>query len=291
MTKSTKNIIIPLKKDLGDQMFQWAFARSLAIKTNCNIFFDDSKETPKLKPFRASREMVIADKPLWNKILRKIIIFRNIRNELTQLKYKGYKHYTEEMFCKFQPELLETPAPAHISGFFQSEKYFKDIRKTIIRDFRLIEKLNDENKKILEKINSTESISVHFRRGDYLKSRVANVFGSCSEEYYQKAIDEIASKIDKTPTIFIFSDDITWVKENIKFKYETVYVDINSGKQGYFDLELMKNCKHNIIANSSFSWWGAWLNENKNKIVVAPKIWLKTLDYDYDIIPTDWIRL
>ncbi|MGN1124601.1 MAG: DUF1796 family putative cysteine peptidase [Candidatus Gastranaerophilaceae bacterium] len=284
-------IIVKLDGRMANQMFQWAFARSIAIKTGCNIFFDDSKETPKLNHFRASREMVTVDKPLLNKILRKIIPFRNFRNEVTQLKFKNYKHYVEEMFCKFQPEMLEISAPAHISGFFQSEKYFKNIRRTLIRDFKLIEKLNNENQKILDKIKSTESISVHFRRGDYLKSRVANVFGACSESYYQAGIDEIASRIDKKPTIFVFSDDINWVKENVKFKYDTVYVDANSGKQGYFDLELMKNCKHNIIANSSFSWWGAWLNENPNKVVVAPKIWMKTLDNDYDIIPTDWIRL
>lgn len=286
-----KPILVKLDGRMANQMFQWAFARSLAVKTGCNIFFDDSKETPKLGHFRASREMVMVDKPLWNRILRKIIPFRNLRNEVTQLKFKNYPHITEEIFCKFQPELLQTEAPAHISGFFQTEKYFKDIRKTLIRDFKLIEKLNEDNKKILDQIQSTEAISVHFRRGDYLKARVANVFGACCEEYYQKGIDEIASKIDKTPTIFVFSDDINWVKENIKFKYDTVYVNINSGKQGYFDLELMKKCKHNIIANSSFSWWGAWLNENPDKIVIAPKIWLKTLDNDYDIIPTDWIRL
>ena len=178
-----------------------------------------------------------------------------------------------------------------MKGYFQTEKYFTNIREQLLKDFELNLPLNNANKEVLEKIKSTEAVAVHFRRGDYTKKRVADKYGSCSVEYYKNAVKLIAEKTGKNLTVFVFSDDINWVKQNAKFDCETVYVDINSGKQGYFDLELMKNCKHNVIANSSFSWWGAWLNQNPEKVVVAPKTWMKVLDNDYDIIPESWLRI
>jgi len=175
-----------------------------------------------------------------------------------------------------------------IQGFFQTEKYFSNIRNQILTDFTITKPLNKNNQQILEKIISTNSVSVHFRRGDYTKERVAKIFGTCSENYYKKAIKIIQNKSEKNITLFIFSDDIKWVKNNIKFDNKTFFVDVNSGKQGIYDLILMKNCKHNIIANSSFSWWGAWLNENLNKIVIAPTPWMENTENN-DLIPENWI--
>ena len=282
-------IIINFDGRMGNQMFQWAFARAYQAKNGIMPIFDDSLETLKLQPFNLLKTLKVVPKPFFNKFLRKTIPLRKLRNKLTEIKYT-LPTTQEANFCTFEEKLLSIQAPAYIRGFFQTEKYFSNIRQELLEDFRLIKPLNKKNKEILEQINNTNSISVHFRRGDYLKARVANIFGACSEEYYQKGIDEIASKLDKKPTIFVFSDDINWVKENITFKYDTVYVDANSGKQGFFDLELMKNCKHNIIANSSFSWWGAWLNENPDKIVIAPTPWLDNKDNN-DLIPEDWIKI
>ena len=113
--------------------------------------------------------------------------------------------------------------------------------------------MNSKNKKMLEQIKSGTSVSMHFRRGDYLKARNKKIYGSCSMEYYQNAMKLMKEKIGEDFTLFIFSDDPKWVKANTNFGCKTVVVDINSGKHGWFDLELMKNCNHNIIANSSFS--------------------------------------
>lgn len=141
---------------------------------------------------------------------------------------------------------------------------------------------------MLEKIQNTNSVSLHIRRGDYLQ---CERFIECSLKHYYDAIDYIEQQTaKKNLTIFCFSDDIQWVKENLKINYETYFVDINKDINSYFDIELMRNCKHNIIANSSFSWWGAWLNENPNKIVIAPTQWYKNEPL-YDIIPTEWIKL
>ncbi len=283
-------VIIKLDGRMGNQMFQWALARAYEAKNGILPLIDDSKETLKLGCFQLINTLKTVKKPLWNKFLRKTVPFRNLRNKWTELKF-DLPVIKEEAFSKYTPSILEAKAPAYIQGFFQTEKYFANIREQLLKDFTINKELNKKNKDILEKIKNTNSISVHFRRGDYTKVRVSQYFGACSEEYYQKAIEIITSKTNIKPTLFIFSDDINWVKNNIKFKYDTEYVDINSGKHGFFDLELMKNCKHNIIANSSFSWWGGWLNENSDKIVVAPTPWLQDENKNYDIINESWIKL
>lgn len=292
--KNSENIIVKLNGRLANQMFEWAFVKVLSKKSGKNVLIDDSEETLKLDCFKLISNLKTVKKPLSYKILRKIIPFRNLRNKITALKFNQLPVILEKNFCTFQKELLEINKPCYVKGFFQTEKYFKDIREDLIKDFSLNIALNEQNKKLLEQIKSTNSVSIHFRRGDYTKKRVADKYGSCSVEYYKNAVDYIMNSTKMPITLFIFSDDIEWVRNNVKYDCETVYVDINSGKQGYFDLELMKNCMHNIIANSSFSWWGAWLNENEDKIVVAPQWWMKDIDTteeNVDIIPENWIKL
>lgn len=282
-------LIIKLDGRMGNQMFQWAFARAYEAKNGILPLIDDSEETLKLSQFSLIKDLKTAKKPLLNRILRKTIPFRNLRNKLTRINYT-LPPAREEYFNKFSPDLLEAKEQAYFQGFFQTEKYFIDIRNQLLNDFMINEKLNTENREMLEKIITTNSVSVHFRRGDYTKARVSKIFGVCTEKYYKNAINIIAQKTLEPLTLFVFSDDINWVKQNIKFDYETNFVDINSGKQAIFDLLLMKNCKHNVIANSSFSWWGAWLNETPDKIVVAPTPWMENTDNN-DIIPENWIAI
>ena len=285
-TKLKQNIIIQLDGRMGNQMFQWAFARAYEAKNGYLPLIDDSKETLKLSSFNLIKDLKTVKKPLYNKILRKIIPLHNLRNKLTKINYV-LPVIKEEGFNKFSPELLAYKEKAYFKGFFQTEKYFSDIRNQLLNDFMINKPLSKQNREMLEQIISTNSVSVHFRRGDYTKERVAKIFGTCSEQYYKNGINIINEKADETVTLFLFSDDIEWVKQNIKFDYKTIYVNINSGKQGIFDLILMKNCKHNIIANSSFSWWGAWLNENPNKIVIAPTPWMNNVSNN-DLIPVNW---
>ena len=177
----------------------------------------------------------------------------------------------------------------YFEGYFQTEKYFKIFRKELLKDFSLKTELNDKNKKMLEQIKSTNAISLHVRHGDYLN--LQNHFKICSLDYYKNAINLIIQKVEN-PHFYIFSDDIDWVRKNFNLNHHITIVDINSSNEGYFDLELMKNCKHNITANSSFSWWGAWLNENPDKIVITPKTWFVNGDEErIDRIPEDWIEL
>ena len=142
-----------------------------------------------------------------------------------------------------------------------------------------------------KKIRQHKSVSIHVRRGDYVNHPLFG--GICDKAYYQRAITYIQEKTDCDYYI-IFSNDIKWCEENLSallMGKNVVFVNWNKGKDSYQDMYLMSRCNYNIIANSSFSWWGAWLNNNPEKIVVAPKIWMKVLDNDFDIIPTSWIRI
>ena len=288
--KNKQNVIVNFSGRMANQMFQWAFGRAYEKKQGIKPQFDNSQETIKIDCFKLMKDIELVKKPLVKKIFRKIIFIRSLRNKLSKVDFK-LSEREEKCFCQYEPELLEQLPPVYFKGYFQTEKYFTNIREQLLKDFELNLPLNNANKEVLEKIKSTEAVAVHFRRGDYTKKRVSDKYGSCSVEYYKNAVKLIAEKTGKNLTVFVFSDDINWVKQNAKFDCETVYVDINSGKQGYFDLELMKNCKHNVIANSSFSWWGAWLNQNPEKVIVAPKTWMKVLDNDYDIIPESWLRI
>lgn len=151
------------------------------------------------------------------------------------------------------------------------------------------EELSNTNKKISEMISSINSISIHIRRGDYASSeRLQVIYGLCPLNYYYTAINSI-SKAVKNPHFFVFSDDIGWAKQNLKITHPVKFI---IGNKALVDLCLMSQCKHHIIANSSFSWWGAWLSTNKNKIVYAPKQWFKkTKLIPHDLIPESWIRI
>ena len=175
-------------------------------------------------------------------------------------------------------------------GTWQSEKYFSNSKKDVKNAFQFNRKmLSKSNIEIGKQINSENSISIHIRRGDYLTSPHGVGFVNiCSLDYYLKAIDYINERIIE-PKYYIFTDDFDWATNNF-FIDNAEYVNINKDENSWQDMYLMSQCKHNIIANSSFSWWGAWLNNNSEKIVIAPKKWWEYFDKD-DVVPDDWIKL
>ena len=170
-------------------------------------------------------------------------------------------------------------------AYYQDKKYFLDnVSKIKFREVNL----DDKNKQIMDLILNSNSVSVHIRRGDYLKAENIKMYGNiATDDYYKKAIATISSKV-KDPYFFIFSNDIEWCKSNLYID-KVVYVQDNTGAKSYIDMFLMSKCKANILANSSFSYWGAMLNENINKIVVYPHIWNNV--YTPDIFPQNWIGL
>jgi hypothetical protein len=182
-----------------------------------------------------------------------------------------------------------------IEGYWQSDQYFIQQQEVIREKYTFKPQISDQNRQILTEIINSNSVSVHIRRGDYAGNSVINsIHGLVDKEYYERSISHVSSKIDN-PVYFFFSDDMEWVKSNFRSlaeRHMTFFVDHNVGDMAFEDMRLMSNCKHNVIANSSFSWWGAWLNKNPDKIVTAPARWFKDLLINTkDVTPHEWVRL
>lgn len=289
-----KMIIARISDGLGNQLFQYAFGRKLALLRNVPLKLDlswfnehDAREY-KLHHFNVV-ENFVSDKEV-----KKIKKYRKINSR----KYFLYNYfiaddsiYIKQKQFPFDLDMFKAGPYAYLDGYWQAAKYFKGIENIIREEFTLKNKLSILYKQTEKKIKKNDSVALHVRRSDYLTlKRISEIFGTCPPEYYQKAIQKISEKAEK-PTFFIFSDDVEWVKENLKIKYPVIFVSDNS-LEDYEELMLMSKCKHNIIANSTFSWWGAWLNNNPNKTVIAPKKWFKdTSKSAKDLIPKSWKKL
>lgn len=294
-------IIVRLVGGLGNQMFQYALGRRLALINKTTLKLD--KTELDLKPLSGTPRNYnlhvfnITENFATDEEIKKVKgVSTNNRaigllRKILSIKEKG-AIISEKKDYIFDPTVLKSGDNVYLQGYWNNEKYFRDIRKIILKDFTIKEPINKTNEATLNQIERNQSVSLHIRRGDYVKSKKTNQHhGTCSLEYYQKAIDLMAEKT-KNPHFFAFSDDIEWVKTNLKTNYPVKYVDNNDDGHNYEDLRLMSACKHNIIANSSFSWWGAWLNQNPNKIVIAPKKWLNATDVDTsDVTPKEWIKI
>ena len=276
--------IILLDSGLGNQMFCYAYYLSVKKNTPFSIFLLDSNSH------------IYGHYGL--EIFKELHCRGQWRWYLFRLLKKTIPHFLEYFEIIKQKNALtyETTDSSFITkntyhiGFHQSEKYFISIEKIIRRHFRFRKnKISEHSKRIVAELKSCNSIAVHIRRGDYLEQFAENM---CSLDYYKKAFDYIDQKVD-TPQYYFFSDDIKWCKETFGIQDNYHLIDFNQGSDSWQDMYLMTNCKHNIIANSSFSWWGAWLNNNKDKIVVAPNPWFRTWSKDssFDAIPDSWVKI
>ena len=274
-------IIIKIKGGLGNQMFQYAIAKAFSLETKRPFKLDISIfESYKLHNFGLHHFNIQSNfyKPesIWKIRFKKLF-------------YKVVFYNEDHHAFNFNPNLIQTKSDIlFLEGYYQSEKYFLKYEKEIRADFEIVSPLKQQTIETVAYMQSVNSVSIHFRRGDYIGNPVHETHNTA---YYKEAIQLIESKIEH-PVYFLFSDDIPWVKENFTSNFETHFVDFNDASTNFEDLKLMSSCKHNIIANSSFSWWGAWLNKNPNKIVIAPKKWFNTEKVNTsDIIPEDWIQL
>jgi hypothetical protein len=199
--------------------------------------------------------------------------------------------YFQEESLAFNPSIFAT-AITYATGYWQSEKYFSDISDIIRREFTVKKEPAGLNRQILAKIDSVNAVSLHIRRCDYVTNAVAlKTLGALSLDYYFNALNIIIKQI-KNPHVFVFSDNMQWAKENLKKSFPIYFLDYNDKDADFEDMRLMSRCKHNIIANSSFSWWGAWLNKNPDKIVIAPEKWFSEYDGNtLDLIPNKWLRI
>lgn len=290
-------LVVRIGGGLGNQMFQYAFARSLEIRHEKEVFLDiKSLETNKrnYELYRFTIKENYVDENKMKYFYAKNFLVKSwyyLQGKLE--RNSGLTHRIREKNRGFSPEYLNIKENAYFHGCWQSEKYFEDIKGTIREEFKFREKPNKKNLEMIKRIKADcFAVSLHVRRGDYVTDiRNFEKHGICSVEYYLEAIQYMKNKIGENIHCYIFSDDMEWVKNFLPVNCATTYVDYNKGDQSFEDIRLMSLCSHNIIANSTFSWWGAWLNRNPNKIVVAPKIWFSSESRCIDIIPEDWIKI
>jgi hypothetical protein len=287
-------IVIKLQGGLGNQMFQYAFGRLLAKRLNAELYLDVTTledinhglgftcRKYELDVFNVKAK--IAD----TKILRSVVAYPKSRlafYRLQLLKSLGIVQHLNEKKFSYDADIYGlTNGNAFLTGFWQSEKYFQDIADDIRRELKLPQPRDHQNISYHQLIKNKNSVSLHIRRGDYVGNLTHPV---CGMEYYQQAI-QIMNKDITDPVFFIFSDDTGWAADNVVTNSESYIIDQNK-TNGAADMYLMSQCKHHIIANSSFSWWGAWLNPSENKKVIAPKKWFTNpLTDTKDLIPHRW---
>jgi hypothetical protein len=183
------------------------------------------------------------------------------------------------------------PSDTYLQGYWQSERYFSHFSRTIRTDFQFQEYNDPSFDELKSRIENENSIFLHIRRGDYLSNpSTLALHGICSLDYYLKAVSIISSNISQ-PVFYIFSDDLNWANDNLSINFPHHFVEGNSGLYSFRDLHLMTLCRHSIIANSTFSWWGAWLNANPDKIVIAPRRWFANRPQPTDLYPPSWILI
>lgn len=280
-----------LNGGLGNQLFQYSFGRKIAHKTNSELKLDiTSYQSNKDRDYKLDVFNINAVEKEKYSVIFESKIINKIRITLDKLRPLKKKRYYREKSFTYDKNIEELKSSdIYLDGYWQSYKYFQDIEEIIREELTLKNNISEKYKSILEQINNTNSVSMHFRRTDYIDSKHSSIYYSLQDEYYQNAIQYINQKIEN-PTFFIFSDDIEWVKNNTNLPSSSIFVSQKEVKD-YEEMILMSKCKHNIIANSSFSWWGAWLNNTPNKIVVAPKKWFKDeKKLTKDLIPNSWIQ-
>jgi len=295
-------IITQLNSGLGNQMFQYAAGKSLSISKKTNLCIDISwyknkevMQTPRnyeLSVFKLEEKLIHEDIAYKYYNEGNVFLNRFINKIERNIPYYKKKHFEEKKF-EFDTNFFKARKDAIISGYWQSEKYFDNISDIIRNTFTCSDNdWSEKDKEVLNIIESCQTVSVHVRRGDMVNnSEVAKVHGACDLEYYNKSIEYLNNKVN-SHVFIIFSDDIIWAQENIRTSNKTIFVDHNKDENAWLDMQLMSKCNHNIIANSSFSWWGAWLNRNENKIVVSPKRWFNSSKNNTkDLLPNSWIKL
>lgn len=290
-------IIVSLIGGLGNQMFQYAAGKRLADKHGVPLKLDISAfGTYKLHKYSLHNFNItakIADRDDITSVRGKPNggIGRIIQRLTGAGPAVGKNTFTERHF-HFDPAVLDLGGNVYMQGYFQSERYFSDMAGTIRREFTVKPAMAGEDMAVAESIESCDAISVHIRRGDYVTSARANRFhGTCGIEYYQKAARLAADGLGN-PVFFVFSDEPVWARANIDLGFRTEFVGHNGPDNNHQDIRLMAMCGHHIIANSTFSWWPAWLCDNPHKRVYAPMKWFNDPAIDTsDIIPEGWTRI
>lgn len=287
-------IIVRIWEGLGNQLFQYAYARALQLRTGEKVFIDSDRcYRAELESYRINREYTLDNfRIMLMKYHRADKLFFFLKNEtfsekifcwLAQREHAPLRFYKEKS-PEYKAELRTLHGNYYIMGWFQNERYFKEYRAQLLKDLRPKHKIAISNK-LRQILKHEETVSLHIRHGDFRMNNNVLPMG-----YYESAIRILEKKV-KSPYYIIFSDDDNWARQNFEYLENCYYMSEEKLKD-YEELLVMSKCKHNIIANSSFSWWGAWLNCNEGKIVIGPRSWfLSGSIKDINIMPEGWIRV
>lgn len=271
---------------LGNQMFQYATAYSLSKRLGADLSIDICDAINyDIHPFRLNEYFCVGSFDCRNKPLEKMLI----RTKLASI----LPNYYIEKSLLFDPELYSSPKKnLNLFGYFQSPRYFEKDKACLSKIFQPRKPLSDYQVNMKRKIETTNAICLHVRRGDYISNKNANkVHGTCDLSYFYRAFDVLSSenKLSSDTELFVFSDDIEWCEKSIDFPYKTNFIQ-DDKERPEIDMHLMSFCNHHIISNSTFSWWGAWLCTQVDQVVIAPKVWFRD-GRDIDIYPIDWHKI
>lgn len=288
-------IIVQLTGGLGNQLFQYAMGRALAIENSVPLKLDRSFfegydwHAYSLAPFAVQENFASPEECRWFKQKQHSWLNRLLRKTIKKGHYIVY-----EKNLLFDATYKTVASPAYLVGYWQCQEYFLKHRAILQKEFQIKIQPSAANATFLSHIQSVNAVSLHIRRGNFVSvSEVNKIHGTCSPQYYRAAVDYLKERVGH-PVFFVFSDDLDWARENLKGSESYVFVDVNDAAHDYEDLRLMSHCRHHIIANSTFSWWAAWLNPSASKIIVAPKQWFADEEKNRtakDIIPGNWNSL
>lgn len=299
-------IIVKITGGLGNQMFQYVLGRSLSIKQKCDLKLDlswyreydkivDTNDPNKatkrdylLKYFNISGQIL----PSWYlSMIKKNSLLRKYHPKVARIIPNKLFDYNVLIENNFSWTNIKNQTNYFAIGYWQQSLYFEKHKDVINQDFRLINPMTFVNRQYLDQISSTNSVAIHIRRGDLIsKPSGAELQPTCTLEYFYSGITIILNKV-KDLSLFIFSDDMEWCKNHFKNKHPIIFVDSIGNDHEHF--YLMSQCKYQVIANSTYSWWAAWLNHYPDKIIVAPKNWYHDaqLNESAMFIPNNWIRI
>lgn len=289
-------IISKIIGGLGNQMFQYAAGRALSLEYGVPLRLDvfGFADYSLHQGFELQQVFNCPAETAAESDVRSILGWQFSSGIRRIVARPGMAPFRREAFVvephfHYWPEINRVPQECYLHGYWQSEKYFQSHASDIRADFTFKHPLSISNAELAEHIAQVNAISLHVRRGDYASNpKTTATHRLCTLDYYHEAIQYICERIER-PNFFIFSDDMAWVKEHLKIDSLCQHIDHNFGTENYNDMRLMSLCKHHIIANSSFSWWGAWLNPSAGKIVIAPKQWFANETNTQDLIPDEWL--
>jgi hypothetical protein len=294
-------IIVKIFGGLGNQLFQYAAARALSLRSGTtlkmdigdSLIRDDHNRIYGLQHFNIKADLASPeeiDHLLGKPWVRKATKY--LQNKTGLALHPTWWNQTYMYHQNYDRALMKpVKNDVYLNGYWQDENFFKDYRQVILEELQVRYEPDTVNRQIMQKMASVNAVSLHVRRGDALSHPVSvKIYKLPSEEYYRKAIAHIAAKV-KNPHFFVFSDDIPWCRENLSTGFPTEFVDHNGDTKNYEDIRLMSHCRHHITANSTFSWWGAWLNPAEDKVVTSPAEWFQLPKMNRNnIVPANWTR-